>query len=86
MGKKAPSFDRGAAKNILTDSLCLSSDLTARGSRYAFCKRKYLSPGQVSIIKWTKAMDSFVIVPKGAFTGNEFWALEAKVSVINIPL
>lgn len=42
--------------------------------------------GQVSIRNWTKAMDSFVIVSKGAFTRNEFWALVAKVGVTKRPL
>lgn len=42
--------------------------------------------GQVSIRNWTKAMDSFVIVSKGAFTCNEFWALVAKVGVTKRPL
>ena len=29
-------------------------------------------------------MDSFVIIPKGAFMSNEFWALDAKVIVIKM--
>lgn len=57
---------------------CLGSDLSGKGSRYAPCERGYLSLGQVSIRNWTKAMGSFVIAPKGAFIGNEFFALEFK--------
>ena len=60
-------------------------DLTAKESaRYAYWRRGYLSPGHVSIRNWIKAMDSFVIIPKGAFMSNEFWALEAKVVVIKM--
>lgn len=69
----------------LADSLCLGRDLTAKGSGgCSYCRRGYLSPGHVSIRNWIKAMDSFVIIPKGAFMSNEFWALEAKVAVIKM--